>query len=163
MLTFTEIQLFRGRGAMLIFSLLSVMAGVFIYGGIQQIILGRPFGDKPTPDVVLLCIILLNLFLIFLLYRAKLETRISEEGIFFRWTPFIRQFRQYRWDDIEKVDIFKYGFAGYGWRLTPYGTLFSAGGNTGLRIFFKSGKKVILGTQKPEELTRFLRQMKILP
>jgi hypothetical protein len=63
------------------------------------------------------------------------------------------------WSEINKVEIISYGFVGYGWRLTQYGTIYNIGGNMGLRLHLKSGKKVVLGTQKTKELANFLGQI----
>lgn len=99
-------------------------------------------------------LILLIIGLLFLFIR--LITRVDEEGIKFRFFPFIR--RAYQWYEIESAQVVDYGFVG-GWGIrlfTSYGTVFNIKGSKGLAVVLKDGKKFCLGTQRPEELQRTL-------
>ena len=142
-----------------IYILLIAVIGMFIYAIIQQIFLGRPFGDKPAPDAVLVIATVLMLALLISLYRSKLETKITNEGVSFKWIPFKNSYSLYKWEDIEKAEIIKYGFVGYGLRLSRYGIIYNIGGNRGLRLVLKSGRKFVLGTQQPEEMERYLKSI----
>jgi len=143
----------------MIYVLFFALLGLFIYADIEQIIFGRPFGDKPASNFMLILVTLLIITLIVLLSHTNLETRITDEGVYFRWRPFQKTFRKFTWSEIDKIEIISYGFVGYGWRLTQSGTVYNVAGDTGLRLHLKSGKKVVLGTQKPSELADFLRQI----
>jgi hypothetical protein len=158
-LIFVEEQQFRQRWMYFIYVLLFALLGLFIYAGITQIIFGSPFGDKPAPNFVLLLVTLFIFTLLVLLYQAKLQTLITNEGVCFRWRPFQKAYRKFAWSEINKVEIIRYGFVGYGWRLTQYGTVYNVGGDMGLQLHLKSGKKVVLGTQKTKELADFLGQI----
>jgi hypothetical protein len=130
---------------------------LFVYADIQQIFLGKPFGDKPAPNFILIIVTLFILTMLLLFYFTKLETRINDDGIFYKWTPFNRKYKKIAWGDISKIELIKYGFVGYGWRLTQYGTVFNVNGNMGLQLILKTGRKIVLGTQKAEELSNTLR------
>jgi hypothetical protein len=158
-LKFEEQQRFRQTWVYIIYSLLVALLGLFLYADFEQIVFDRPFGDKPASNSVLLFVTLFLLALLVLAYQTKLETMITDDGVSFRWKPYQKTYRKYGWGEIEKVQIVNYGFVGYGWRLTPYGTIYNVAGDTGLQLHLKSGKKVVLGTQKPNELSRFLRQI----
>ncbi|HZF64918.1 MAG TPA: DUF6141 family protein [Chitinophagaceae bacterium] len=158
-LIFVEEQQFRQRWMYFIYVLLFALLGLFIYAGIIQIIFGSPFGDKPAPNFVLLLVTLFIFTLLVLLYQTKLQTRITNEGVSFRWRPFQKTYRKFRWSEINKVEIISYGFVGYGWRLTQYGTIYNIGGDMGHRLHLISGEKVVLGTQKTKELADFLGQI----
>ena len=49
--TFSETQKFRNP---VIFILLLGILGLSVWGIVQQIFMGQPFGTKPAPDVVLI-------------------------------------------------------------------------------------------------------------
>jgi hypothetical protein len=164
-LRFEEKQAFRQKTMYLVFALLLLLTGVLIYGDIQQLILGKAFGSKPAANYVLVITTLFLLIMLVLSYMAiiaELQTVITDKGVCFRLTPFRKAFRQLDWSNIDAIEIINYGFAGLGLRLTPYGKVYNAGGNSGLKLVLKSGKKVILGTQKPEELSNFLRKIRVM-
>jgi hypothetical protein len=156
-ISFYEQQQFRQKWTFLIYILLLALLALFIYADIQQIFLGKSFGDKPASNFVLIIITLFILTVILLFYLTKLETRINEDGIFYKWTPFNRKYKKIAWGDINSIEIIKYNFVGYGWRLTQYGTVLNVNGNMGLQLSLKTGRKIVLGTQKVEELSNTLR------
>jgi hypothetical protein len=160
---FEESQSFRQKGLYVVYFILLALLGLFIYADVQQIILDRPFGSKPASDVVLVFITFFILALLVLFYVARLQTIITEEGVQFRWVPFQRAFSHYKWDNIIRAEIIKYGFVGYGLRLTSFGTVHNVAGNKGLQLTLKSGGRVVLGTQKPAQLEAFLQQINKLP
>lgn len=160
---FEENQSFRGKGAYVVYFILLALLALFIYADIQQIILQKPFGSQPAPNLVLVFITFFILALLVLFYVARLHTIITEEGVQFRWVPFQRASSHYKWENIIKVEMIKYGFVGYGLRLTSFGTVHNIAGNKGLQLTLKSGGRIVLGTQKPEELEAFLHQTDKLP
>ncbi|HMK02877.1 MAG TPA: hypothetical protein VK489_01745, partial [Ferruginibacter sp.] len=82
---FKEVQRFRVWWAWLTVAALN---GLFIYAIIQQLILGKPFGTKPAPDLVLILIEVFMLVFFFILLSLKLKTRINGDGIRYRFYPF---------------------------------------------------------------------------
>lgn len=73
--------------------------------------------------------------------------------------PFIK--KQVHWDQIKTIEVVNYGFVG-GWGIrlfTSYGTVYNIQGNMGLAIELTSGKKFLIGTQKPKELTLFIEKL----
>ena len=91
-----------------------------------------------------------GLILIFF-YLASLKTKVDSTGISIHYFPMWRT--HFAWDQIESAEIIKYGFVGYGIRFSiSHGTVYNARGNKGLQIVKKNGSKILLGTQRPEEL-----------
>jgi hypothetical protein len=158
-LEFRETQRFRQWWMWVAYALLSGLLLLFMYGAIQKIFLGRRFGDKPVPDIVLLLIILVVFATLLVLYAASLTTIINEKGIFYRWTPFSKSYTHISWNNVIDTEIANYSFVGYGWRLTSYGTVHNVAGNIGFKLTLKSGKKLIVGTQKPDELSLYLKKI----
>ena len=94
-----------------------------------------------------------------LIFNIKLETRIDEKGIHYRFFPFVK------WRLIEKTQIGKAEVTSFnplldhgGWGIKGNRTTkaFTVIGDNGLQIEMGEKKKVLIGTQKPKELKEFL-------
>ena len=99
------------------------------------------------------------LLLILLFVLLRLKTTINTAGIQMHYFPFVR--KNIGWRDIESVKVIDYGFVG-GWGIrvwTSYGTVYNVKGSKGLFITLNSGKKLVIGTQKPIELDEYLQKL----
>ncbi|HPR59226.1 MAG TPA: DUF6141 family protein [Bacteroidales bacterium] len=134
-----------------------------VWGFVQQVIIGKPFGNKPTPDWMYLLLLLILGGILALFGFTKLETLIDTEGIHYRFTPFYRTFRKISWDETNRVYVRKYSpileYGGWGVRYGIKGKALNVSGNKGLQIEFTNGKKLLIGTQQPEELQKVLNQL----
>jgi hypothetical protein len=130
----------------------------FLWGAVQQLIQGEPWGDNPMSNLGLLLFGLLPLAFIGFFRIIELETRITEEEIHVILFP-IAQLK-FKWERIEKAEIISYGFVGYGLRLgSRYGTVYNIKGNKGLLLKLKNERKFLIGTQQPEVLQQVLEQL----
>ena len=82
---FKEVQRFRTWWAWAGIGALNIL---FLYAIVQQLILGRPFGEKPAPGLVLVLVELFLLAMFFFLVSMRLNTKINETGIYYRFYPF---------------------------------------------------------------------------
>lgn len=102
--------------------------------------------------------IIITLFLI-----LRLETKITQEGWYYRFLPFQIGFRRIGWDEIQNAEIRNYNpvreYLGWGWRVSDHGTAYNVKGDIGLKLVLKSGKHILFGTQKPEDLQEALGQV----
>jgi hypothetical protein len=165
--TFTEEQRFSRHFVIpfVIFVTLFTVAPLG-WGIIQQIIFGKPYGDHSLTDVSLLisgCLSFIVVLLVdWLLIKAKLTTEINSETIRYRFYPFILRDRFIYWNEIEKSYVRKYKpileYGGWGIRygIGGNGRAFNMKGRYGLQLELKNGKKLLIGTQKPEEITELL-------
>lgn len=145
---FHEKQKFTQRW---LWALLLLFLAIFIWGIIQQIILGKPWGENPMSNIGLLLVTLVPLGLIWFFRYLEMETRITDDAIHINYSPIAKKTLQ--WKNIEKAEIIRYGFVGFGLRLSiKYGTVFNVKGNQGLQLQLKSGRKILIGTQQPETL-----------
>jgi hypothetical protein len=97
------------------------------------------------------------LVLLFFLF-SKLETKITADQIQLKHLIFVK--KSFKWNDIEAAELIKYGFVGYGIRISiKYGTVYNVKGDKGLRITLRNGKKYFIGTQKPEELEVVVKKL----
>ncbi len=130
------------------------------------VISGIIMGDPKSSDSTHLAISFGILGIITaLFYFTKLETKLDEDGVKVRFYPFQRAFYFVAWDELEEFSIRKYKplleYGGWGFRYSfRRGKAFNVSGNMGLQLVLKSGKKFLIGTNKPEEMQAFLDQIK---
>lgn len=142
--------------------------GLFGYGLIKQVFMRIQFGDNPMSNNALTCTfiftILLFCIIIWLFSISKLITRIDKFGIEFRFIPYHSKFKIISWSDIERVEVKRYKplkeYGGWGIRSGKNGKAYNVDGDKGLLIFFKTGKQILIGTQKDVELNEFLKKLK---
>ena len=146
-----------------------VVLGAFGYGFVHQIILGQQFGNKPPSDgflifatvtAVIFCVSLTLLFL-----KSRLETEVRQDGIYYRFFPFINKFRKIDPGSLKYAKVRIYHpiteFGGWGIRfsLSGNGVAYTVSGNLGLQLELKNGNKILLGSQKPDEFRSVLYQI----
>jgi hypothetical protein len=159
---FTEKQRFTQWWFWLI---LLCVNSLFLYGVYHQVIKRKPFGDQPASDLVLIMITTFIFLLTISFYIFRLQTQIRTDGVYVRPFPFIRKFRCYRWEEISKSFVREYSplleYGGWGFRLGIFGQgrAYNVSGNMGLQLEFTNGKKLLIGTQKPEAMTAALQQL----
>jgi len=101
--------------------------------------------------IVLFILIVVLFFFLFL----QMKTNIDADKVVVKHLYFVK--KEWKWSEIKSAKIIKYGFVGYGIRLSlNHGTLYNIKGNKGLLIQLKNGKKRLIGTQKPEELAKVI-------
>ena len=132
-----------------------------LYGIFHQFIKGEPFGDQPMSDFGLIIFYLFTLLLLVFLWLLKLTTTIDKDGILMHFFPFSKKY--IKWEDVKRAEVLNYGFVG-GWGIrigTKYGTVYNVGGNMGLALVLKSGKKICIGTQRTDEIKNILEQINL--
>ena len=91
-----------------IWLILLFIAGIWIWQFVQQIFMGKPFGNNPAPDAVIFMMGLFPLFGFFLFRFLTLETFINEDGVQYRFKPFQRKFKIIKPGDILRYEVKKY-------------------------------------------------------
>lgn len=132
-----------------------------LWGFFNQVFLGKPFGDNPMSDMGLG----LTLGLVFLVNALfsimHLDTEITSEGIRIAFFPFVRRF--IAWHEVEKAQVREYNpiseFGGWGIRFGKNGMAYNVGGRIGLELTLKNGRRVMIGTQRDEELPFVLTRL----
>ena len=156
MKVFVETQRFNQwwfRLLIILVATISIGTIVMSYQGIQS---------EPVPFWISLVAGLLTLTLVLSLgFLIKLETKIDDLGIHYGFWPFYRNLKIISWSDIEKCTIRKYSpigeYGGWGYRMGLFsknGSALNVKGNIGIQIVFKSGKQLLIGTQKKEDVLK---------
>lgn len=139
--------------------LLLIGIGVIpLFGIYNQLILGEDFGDNPMSDMGLVLFSIFIYLMILLFLSIKLKTVISTNEIYFRFNPFLT--KKVKRDEISSLQIVNYGFVG-GWGIrhsSKFGSVYNIGGNKGLAVKLKSGKKFLIGTQNSIELEAVIKE-----
>ena len=104
--------------------------------------------------------------MIWLFSAMRLETRIDRHGISYRYTPFIISWRVITKKQIAEYQVRKYNavleYGGYGVRvagLRGNGRAYTTKGSMGLQLVLKNGKKMLFGTQKPQEVEQAMNSI----
>jgi hypothetical protein len=144
---------------------LLLLNGIWLALIYRQIILGQPFIKHPISNTKLLLLEVFILALTVLIVSYKLETQVRQDGIYVKFTPYHFSFRRYSWDTIAHAFIREYSpiseYKGWGSRpgVLGSGRSFTISGTIGLQLLFTSGEKLLIGTQKPEELQAALQRL----
>jgi hypothetical protein len=166
-----EIVFYERQYARSLWAAVAILLGVdclFIYNTILQVGYGKIWGNNPASNLglVIVCVVLLLVTVLF--FVTSMETIINKEGVYIKIFPFYRKFDYFSWDDIAAACTKKYNpvldYGGWGWRMGwsfnfKKNRAYTMSGNKGLQLELVNGKKRLIGTQKPEELTEILKQL----
>ena len=155
-LNFKETQKFTQWWFWLFLAPIGLLPIIGIY---KQLILGEPFGEHPMSNIGLIIFSLLIFLFLLLFFFIRLQTEINKYEVKFKFFPFIS--KVFKWSEIKNAEVINYGFVG-GWGIrfwTKYGTVYNVKGNEGLFIQLNNGKKLVIGTQKEEELRKVIQKI----
>ncbi len=118
-------------------------------------------GDATTGIIIVFGTEALLLGFILISY---LSLKINKAGVYYRWYPFHKNERFIQWEEVAKAYVRKYSplseYAGWGIKGTKKNRAFNVSGSYGLQLEMHSGRKVLIETQKPEELKGVLAALK---
>ncbi len=100
-----------------------------------------------------------------LLYTSKLYVSMDQDHLYYRYPPFVNSEKRLSKDDVKEMYVRKYKpiteYGGWGYRFRfRSGRAMNVAGNTGLQLLLKNGKRILIGTQKPEEMKQAVRRLK---
>ncbi len=134
------------------------------FGFFQQIIFGKPFGTNPGPDWLMwLLWLLIGIGLPVLFHSLTLIVEVREDCVHIQYVPFIN--RQIPFDEIETFQarsyqpIREYG----GWGIKGWSSkkiAYNVKGNQGVELELINGQRIMIGSQKAEELALAIAHQK---
>ncbi len=142
--------------------ILIVTAFVPFIGLSRQLFLAHKFGDNPILDSSMVIFAVTMAVIIILFLVMNLKTEIDQKEIRMNFFPFVN--KRIEWNDVKKAEVLNYGFVG-GWGIrlfTDYGTVYNTRGNKGLALELQNGKRIVIGTQKEQELNRIIEKIQPL-
>jgi Family of unknown function (DUF6141) len=169
MVVFREQQQFRQPWIWIVFACVTLpILALLGFGLHQQLVLGRPFGNQPLGDggLIALCaaVIVLHTLVIALFWYARLDVEVTRDDIAIRFRPFHLRPRRIRLRDITDARARQYSaigeYGGWGIRMGMKGWAYNVSGDHGVQLTLASGKRILIGSQRSEELEAAIRQAK---
>ena len=122
-------------------------AGIAWYAAVGQLVLGRPFGDRPASDGLLLVFLLAFGVGLPLFFRAlRLVTVVDAGGVHFRFIPFQMAARVIPPEYISSYAARTYRplveYGGWGIRSGRGGDAYNVSGDRGVQFVLAGGKRV---------------------
>ena len=162
---FREIQRFRQKWLWI--AIVVVLLGLIIsfgYGMIEQLVFGHSWGNRPMSDTALAILgplmILLGIGISWLFLRLKLHVEVREDGVHINFVPLARQTVPFR--DIVSCEVRTYRpmreYGGWGVKYGRAGKAYNVSGNRGVQLKLSSGKGLLIGSQRPEELAQAIQK-----
>jgi hypothetical protein len=115
---------------------------------------------KPPPDKWALPITLIGPLIVVLVLLMRVVTEVSNSGLRVRLTPF--PWKRFPLSEIGRAYVRTYRpileYGGWGIRWGWSGRAYNARGNRGLQLELTDGKRVLIGSQQPEELLAAIRR-----
>ena len=135
-----------------------IMVFVFGYGLIEQLILGRQWGNQPMSDTGLIVASFLTISfsvgMVWLFFLMTLTVDVRKDALYVHFKPLRRRTVQY--SDIVNVEAVQYRplahYGGWGIRKGSKGWAYNVSGNTGVRLDLMDGTHLLLGSQRHVEL-----------
>jgi len=156
---YREVQHFR---QLLLWVLLLCIAGAAIYAIVEQLVLGKPFGDNPASDAVLIVIVVIFGFgfpLFF--YLINLTTVVRGDGLYYRFFPMHLSFRKISFTNLKTYEVRTYSalreYGGWGIRWGLKGKAYNVSGNRGVQLELSNGERILIGSRRPDELAEALK------
>ncbi len=94
----------------------------------------------------------------------KLETKVDKDGLYVRFFPLNIRFKRCSPAEISECFARKYNplteYGGWGIRYSiRYGKAYNARGSEGVQLIFNNGKKLLIGSQKAQELEEAIQSI----
>jgi len=140
--------------------LTSFVSGTTLWMIMRQVVNGIPFGEPGISNGMLLglgsAVIVANALILLLIAMARMQTEVSDRGLFVRFFPFHRKTRQISLDEVDSVSVVVYRaliqYGGYGIRRYPKATAYCVRGLEGVRLDYANGVHILIGSQQADAL-----------
>lgn len=137
-----------------IWVVLLFLNGLSAVGVYVQIIEKQPVGNNPMSDIGLIILAVFMVALTVFILSVRLETKIFEDHIAFRLSPFHLKVRQIKRDQLKSIDVRTYKpileYGGWGLRGMGKNVAYNISGNQGIQLELHNGKRILLGTRQPD-------------
>ena len=118
----------------------------------------RPSGPADLFGMALGALLCLGITALFV--SLKLITRVTNQGISVQFKPLHQKPVIFHFSDIREYSVRTYRpileYGGWGIKRGSGGLAYNVSGNKGLQLVFKDGRKILIGTQKPEQFGTIL-------
>ena len=163
-LIFREVQAFSSTLHWLIALLMAV--SVVIFGiALWETITNPKTTNTFVPTLLSIIAMAIPIAVTILFFILKLETEVRSDGFYVRFYPLHIRFRKFTREDLAEYycrtykPILEYGGWGIRYSFTGKGKAYNVSGNKGVQLVLTNGKKLLIGSQKPDDLVAAIDQM----
>lgn len=151
---FKEEQTYRGTWVMYLILMLEIPTLVLVTTLVTN------SGTDQKEGIFGLVFVLVNMILVLtLILNLKLSTRIDSNGIHYRYFPFIK-WRKIPKAQIRSAEVISFSpltdHGGWGIKGNSTAKAYTLIGDKGLQLGINEKKKIVIGTQKSQELNEFI-------
>jgi hypothetical protein len=125
-----------------------------------------PDGSQDTWEIVLAGVVGIGvpIGIAALFLFLKLETEVRPDGLYVRYLPFHIHFKRIDPEELSEYYARQYKpvreYGGWGIRCSfRNGKAYNVSGNKGVQLVFKNGKRLLIGSQRAEELETAIRSI----
>ena len=151
---YKEEQSYLGTWVMYLILMLEIPTLILV-----TVLVSTSESDSQKGILILLMVFVIMALAMGILFNIKLETRIDEKGIHYKYFPFIK-WRLIEKSKIREAKVIEFNpftdHGGWGMKGNKTTKAFTILGENGLSIDIGEKKTILLGTQKPKELAEFL-------
>ena len=160
-MSYHEVQRFSSLGW--IWLVILPIAGYIWYSAYQQLIVGQPVGTRPAPDLMLIIYwlafgIAMPLFFLW----GGMRTEVRTDGLYIEALPLAFCSQHIAYSEIQTYEACHYrpllDFGGWGIRFGRGGKAYTVSGNQGVQLVFKNGRRLLIGSQHPDQLVNAMDQ-----
>jgi len=138
------------------------------YGLYKQLLIGQPWGERPMSDTTLIAVasavFVVDALLVGLFASARLVTLVRADGLDVRFAPIHRRFLRIDLGNVDDVAAVTYApirdYGGWGIRFGREGKAYNVWGNRGVRLTFSDGRKLLIGSQRADELVTAIERVR---
>ncbi len=156
---YREVQQFR---QVWIWFIVSALSGLVWYSAVMQLLLHRPMGSSPMTDIMLVIFwFIFGIGLPALFFFSRLVTEVRDDGIYIRFFPFHRTAHRIAFTEVKQYEVRTYSpireYGGHGIRYGSNGKAYNVSGDRGVQIELLNGERLLIGSQRAEELWRAIQ------
>ena len=120
--------------------------------------------DKLSIVILTIAGIFVPIVIAVLFWLLKLETEVRSDGLYLRFFPVHIHFKRFGAEDLSEYYAREYKplseYGGWGIKGSlKHGKAYNTSGNKGVQLVFKSGKRLLIGSQRAEELEEAIRSI----
>ncbi len=151
---FKEEQTYRGTWVIYLILMLEIPTLVLV----ATLVLTSETDQKEGIIGLIFVLFIMTTAMVFI-FNLKLTTRIDSNGIHFRYFPFIK-WRSIPKAQIRSAEVISFSpltdHGGWGIKGNSSTKAYTVIGDKGLKLDINEKKKIVIGTQKPKELSEFI-------
>jgi len=163
-LIFREVQSFSSTLRWLLVVFMAVSVVIFAVA-LWETITNPKTTNTLAPTLLSIIAMAIPIVVTILFFILKMETEVRTDGLYVRFYPFHIRFRKFSGENLAEFyartykPILEYGGWGIRCSFTGKGKAYNVSGNKGVQLVFTNGKKLLIGSQKPDELAAAIDTM----